>query len=97
MMTPSHATPREIRLNSETGALTLIWAEDDISSLNATLLRNACRCAGCRTARIHDDIAGDPGIKVVDARLFGVAGLQLVFSDGHERGIFPWRYLRELG
>ncbi|HYQ49053.1 MAG TPA: DUF971 domain-containing protein, partial [Pseudomonas sp.] len=24
-------------------------------------------------------------------------GVQLVFSDGHERGIYPWPYLRELG
>jgi DUF971 family protein len=24
-------------------------------------------------------------------------GLNLVFSDGHGRGIFPWAYLRGLG
>jgi DUF971 family protein len=23
-------------------------------------------------------------------------GVQLVFSDGHERGIYPWAYLRDL-
>ncbi|VVQ11755.1 hypothetical protein PS938_03710 [Pseudomonas fluorescens] len=23
-------------------------------------------------------------------------GLQLVFSDGHERGIYPWAYLAQL-
>jgi DUF971 family protein len=23
-------------------------------------------------------------------------GVQLVFDDGHERGIYPWSYLREL-
>ncbi|CAI8772207.1 hypothetical protein EMIT0P43_170072 [Pseudomonas jessenii] len=23
-------------------------------------------------------------------------GLQLVFSDGHERGIYPWAYLARL-
>ena len=24
-------------------------------------------------------------------------GLQLIFNDGHERGIYPWPYLAELG
>ncbi|WP_413049183.1 gamma-butyrobetaine hydroxylase-like domain-containing protein [Pseudomonas phoenicis] len=24
-------------------------------------------------------------------------GVQLVFSDGHDCGIYPWDYLRELG
>jgi DUF971 family protein len=23
-------------------------------------------------------------------------GLQLIFSDGHERGIYPWPYLAQL-
>ena len=32
-----------------------------------------------------------------DVRAVGNYALQLVFSDGHERGIFPWGYLRELG
>ncbi|MGX5831836.1 gamma-butyrobetaine hydroxylase-like domain-containing protein [Mesorhizobium sp. 43Arga] len=22
--------------------------------------------------------------------------MRLVFSDGHDRGIYPWRYLREI-
>jgi DUF971 family protein len=30
-------------------------------------------------------------------RPVGSYAVQLVFSDGHERGIFPWVYLRELG
>ncbi|WP_459569001.1 gamma-butyrobetaine hydroxylase-like domain-containing protein [Cupriavidus sp. 8B] len=24
-------------------------------------------------------------------------GVQIVFSDAHERGIYPWAYLRTLG
>jgi DUF971 family protein len=37
-----------------------------------------------------------------DLRLEGIhpiadKALNLVFSDGHGRGIFPWSYLRELG
>jgi DUF971 family protein len=39
----------------------------------------------------------DAEITVVEAKPFGVSGLQLFFSDGHSRGVFPWAYLRELG
>ncbi|WP_413247280.1 gamma-butyrobetaine hydroxylase-like domain-containing protein [Pseudomonas sp. Marseille-P8916] len=43
------------------------------------------------------------GIALVrdDVRLERIAphgyGVQLVFSDGHDKGIYPWAYLRELG
>jgi DUF971 family protein len=30
------------------------------------------------------------------ARALGHYALQLVFSDGHERGIYPWALLRAL-
>lgn len=33
----------------------------------------------------------------IDAiHLMGVAGLQVVFADGHDRGVFPWAYLRAI-
>ena len=38
----------------------------------------------------------DAEISLAEVVEFGVAGLQVVFSDGHRRGIFPWEYLRQL-
>jgi DUF971 family protein len=37
----------------------------------------------------------DPRIRVVELNVQGY-GLQLIFSDGHERGIYPWPYLAQL-
>jgi len=34
-------------------------------------------------------------VKLLDARPSGY-GLQFIFDDGHERGIFPWVYLERL-
>lgn len=85
-----------IEFDKGRGGLSLIWAEDDQCYLNGDLLRRACRCASCRAAQIQDKFHPGTGIKVTDVKLFGVAGLQLFFSDSHSRGVYPWGYLREL-
>ncbi|TSB05993.1 DUF971 domain-containing protein, partial [Pseudomonas aeruginosa] len=38
--------------------------------------------------------AAEQGVRLRDIRLQGY-GVQLVFDDGHERGIYPWSYLRD--
>jgi DUF971 family protein len=34
----------------------------------------------------------DDRVRLIEVNAQGY-GLQLVFSDGHERGIYPWAYL----
>lgn len=85
-----------IEFDKGSGGLTLIWDEDDQCYLSGDLLRRACRCASCRAAQIQGKFGSETGIKVTDVKLFGVAGLQLFFSDSHNRGVYPWGYLREL-
>lgn len=76
--------------------LAITW-EDGDSSVEAATLRRACRCASCQSARQRGTPAEvDGGIQLVDARPVGHYAVQLVFSDGHERGIYPWAYLAEL-
>ncbi len=36
------------------------------------------------------------GLCVTDILPVGAYGVQFVFNDGHDRGIFPWVFLREL-
>lgn len=65
--------------------------------LEAALLRRACRCAGCTRARRGGAaIAAAVEISIVAATPVGGYGLNLAFSDGHERGIFPFSYLADL-
>ncbi len=78
-------------------ALTLQW-HDGSSSLAAAVLRANCRCAPCQSSRLRGEaIEVDTGVSLVDAQPIGHYAVQLRFSDGHERGIYPWAYLRELG
>lgn len=85
-----------INFHKGSGGLSLIWAEDDQGYLSGDLLRSACRCASCRAAQSQDKFNPEAGVKVIDVKPFGVAGLQLFFSDRHSRGVYPWGYLREL-
>ncbi|MFJ9990728.1 DUF971 domain-containing protein [Pseudomonas putida] len=81
-------------LRSE-GALALQWGEMR-QVISHARLRGACPCSQCRAARLRGGISLVPdGVSVERIEPQGY-GVQLVFSDGHDRGIYPWAYLREL-
>ena len=89
--------PERVELRDQGRELALRWPNGLETALSAATLRNACRCATCTHLRrkdAHSQIDAQIGLQQVAQ--FGVAGLQLVFSDGHRRGIFPWEYLRQL-
>ena len=92
--TGTTAPPSEIKLDAR--GLDVHW-DDTTFRLEAAHLRSHCRCAGCKQLALQ----GTPVIPGVDIQLanaspVGGYGLQLHFSDGHERGIYPWAYLYEL-
>ena len=94
----SHTTPDGIAVSDDARELTISLASGQTLTLNATRLRAACRCAHCR--RAHYDNAfpdGFEGVAIERYEPMGHYGINIVFSDGHARGIFPWAYLAELG
>jgi DUF971 family protein len=91
------AAPIELVLRDGRRTLELRWADGHSGRISAALLRSSCRCASCEhKRRSGGEIVVPASIALADARPFGVAALQPVFSDGHQRGLFPWAYLREL-
>ena len=60
---------------------------------NRALLPRACRAA----ARGGHVSPVDRGLALTNAEPVGQYALQLTFSDGHARGIYPWPLLRESG
>jgi DUF971 family protein len=75
------------------------WSDDTESRFTAAQLRRACPCAGCINewtgektldpAKIADDLT----FKTI--ALVGRYALNFQFSDGHETGIFSFKFLRE--
>jgi DUF971 family protein len=92
--------PQQVLLHERSGALALTWGAEAPAVLPGHLLRAACRCAGCEQARRAGTTpaaaTADMAVKIERISPIGEFGLQLHFSDGHERGIFPWPYLRKL-
>ncbi len=91
------APAREILCHGTRAQLELVWQDGEPSCIDFKQLRAQCRCADCRSSAMRGHTVRFEGVSVTDVQLFGVVGLRLFFSDGHDRGIFPWAYLKELG
>ena len=96
-------TPRDLRVKIKEQRLEIDWADGTSGALSLGSLRRVCPCAGCRTEREQQTgnplriLKADPTeLRVVSARLVGNYALQLDWSDGHNTGIFDFRFLRTL-
>jgi DUF971 family protein len=96
-MTPSAEPPAEITVDGKAGCLVLLWGDGCQKRIPIRRLRDACRCADCeRLRRTGSFPAASPEIGIRHVEVYGVAALRLHFSDGHDRGLYPWGYLLEL-
>jgi DUF971 family protein len=86
----------EIRCDLARGTLALAWADEVRAELSHALLRRRCGCAACRQTRRSGGSVDGEGVTVSGVVPYGPNAVQLQFSDGHARGIFPFDYLREL-
>ena len=89
--------PLGLSLTKGGGALEILWEDGASTALPARLLRASCRSAPALRARLEGrqaEPAADLTITAVAS--VGRYAVNLAFSDGHARGIYPWAYLREL-
>ena len=90
------SAPREVVSNTNTRILTLRWPDGREQRITHAQLRHACACAECRRIRLEGrDAPEAPDVTLIDMQPMGY-GAQLIFSDGHSRGIYPWRYLEQM-
>lgn len=91
--------PREIMQEGD-ARLRVTWADGRECRYAAAELRRACPCAQCvnewtgervlRPESVPDDL------KIADVELVGRYALNFRWSDGHDAGIYSFRFLREL-
>jgi len=97
-MLPSAVQPRVIR-RSDPSRVEIDWADGHASVFTAAELRGMCPCARCvdelSGVRRHDPRSVPPDILHEDVRLVGNYAIAIRFADGHDTGIYPFRYLRE--
>lgn len=97
MITPP-LRPLAVHNDVAAAVLQITWNDGRTSRLAHAWLRLRCRCAACqqvlRTQGAPMPVA--PGLRLNHIRPLADLGLNLAFSDGHGRGIYPWPYLLQL-
>jgi DUF971 family protein len=103
---PSVQDDRPVHLDLERDkGLSVEWADGRRSFFPIAYLRRMSPSADARDLR--ERMAANPltvlpaspssgPLTAVDAELVGRYAIRIRFSDGHDTGIFSWRYLRQL-
>lgn len=94
------SAPKDIKAKIKEHRLVVTWTDDHVASFDFKYLRCHCGCAGCVDERSGvrtldtDSIPEDIGIK--DMALAGNYAIQIIWSDGHDTGIYSWDYLQKI-
>ncbi|WP_277761869.1 DUF971 domain-containing protein [Pseudomonas sp. A34-9] len=88
--------PLSVGNSQQEQTLRLVWPDGREQQLNHAELRRQCPCSQCRAFRLKGLTPQvDDRVRLIELNPQGY-GVQLVFSDGHQRGIYPWAYLANL-
>jgi DUF971 family protein len=91
--------PTELRLDKEKRILTVSYDDGQSFALPAELLRVLSPSAEVQ-GHSPDQRITVPGKKTVGISRIEPVGnyaVRIVFTDGHDTGLYVWEYLRELG
>lgn len=84
-------------IESDGDTMRIRWPDGLLRSISNAFLREHCECAQCKSLRRKGERGAIPAdLRIAEIHPVGAYAVQLVFSDGHRRGIYPWAYLREL-
>jgi len=99
----SPPTPVRFDYDEPDRALLVEWSDGVTHHIGFAVLRRACHCAVCagemgRPGRFDMKPQLDPGEdELADISLVGLYGLNAVWADGHNTGIYTFETLRDLG
>lgn len=89
--------PLEVCNHGAEGVLEIAWSDGMTGRTPHRLLREACRCAHCTVvARSGVPMRVESGIRITAVEPYGSNTLRLSFDDGHQRGLYPFDFLRSL-
>jgi DUF971 family protein len=91
--------PREIK-QADDSTILITWADSRQCTFSAPALRRACPCAQCVNEWTGERMLKPEAISeettINDVSVVGRYALNFRWSDGHDTGIYSFRYLREL-
>lgn len=91
--------PTDIRLHQATRALEIIFDNNMTCMLSCEFLRVYSPSAEVRGHGAGQEVLqiGKENVNIVGIEPVGNYAIKLIFSDGHDTGLYSWDYLYELG
>ncbi len=87
----------DVEVAADGHALFVVSLDGGRRALDAAVLWAACPSARGRVRREQGQHRAPPaGLAITAVREVGSYGVNIAFSDGHDRGIYPWSYLAQL-
>lgn len=95
----SEATPTELRAPDGARRMEIDWSDGVSTAFHHQILRGFCPCAHCQghhgpVAWVEPDEHTDLSLDAVEP--VGHYAVQLAWGDGHNTGIYTFRFLRAL-
>jgi DUF971 family protein len=93
-----------LKIEKINDVLSLKWNEDLTSNINIKKLRDECPCVHCKGETVIFDKYiplkapfKKPGFYEIDKiEMVGNYGINIIWKDGHNTGIYSWEYLQSL-
>ena len=95
----SAPTPTELRLRKQSRVLDVAFGESERYSLPFEYLRVHSPSAEVQGHGPGQEtlVLGKQQVMITAVEPIGQYAVRLVFDDGHDTGLYTWKYLRELG
>ncbi|MFV0279184.1 MAG: gamma-butyrobetaine hydroxylase-like domain-containing protein [Rhodoblastus sp.] len=95
----TEAWPSEIRLHDNGTRLTIQFDDASVYDYSAEFLRVESPSAEVQghAAAERKTVGGKKNVRISEIAPVGNYAIRLEFDDGHDTGIFSWKYLAELG
>ncbi|MFD2237283.1 gamma-butyrobetaine hydroxylase-like domain-containing protein [Aureimonas populi] len=90
--------PVEIRVSKDRRTLTLRWEEGPPEAFPAEMLRVLSPSAEVQghSPEQRVTVGGKSAVEISDILPVGHYAIRILFDDGHDTGLFSWRYLAAL-
>lgn len=88
--------PTHLQLHKSSKTLDVNWSNGELSTISTSDLRRYCACSSCRARGVVGSELINESSDVTDIKSLGASAVQIVFADGHDRGIYPWSYLKAI-
>ncbi|MFY0609976.1 MAG: DUF971 domain-containing protein [Hyphomicrobiaceae bacterium] len=93
---PNKTSPDDCEIVDAGRALKLIWSDGQTHLLEASLLWSQCPSAAGRRRRMDGILhPQSPDLRITKLDRIGRYAVNIGFSDGHDRGVYPWSLLAD--